>query len=41
MDKYEEIINEDINKRDLVNGNKQYGNYILNLRKQYRPDLYY
>lgn len=39
MDKYEEIINEDINKRDLVNGNKQYGNYILSLRKQYNEIL--
>ena len=35
MNKYEEIINEDINKVDLINGNKQYGNYILSLRKQY------
>lgn len=39
MDKYEEIINEDISKRDLVNGNKQYGNYILSLRKQYNDIL--
>lgn len=35
FDKYDEIINEDINKVDLINGNKQYGNYILSLRKQY------
>lgn len=39
MDKYEEIINEDINKRDLVNGNEPYAKYILSLRKQYNEIL--
>lgn len=35
FDKYDEVINNDINKVDLIKGNKQYGNYILNLEKQY------
>lgn len=35
FDKYDEVINNDINRLDLINGNKQYGNYILSLEKQY------
>lgn len=35
FDKYDEVINNDISKMDLMNGNKQYGNYIVNLRNQY------
>ena len=39
FDKYDEIINEDISKADLINGNERYGNYILSLRKQYNEIL--
>ena len=39
FDKYDEIINEDINKADLINGNERYGKYILSLRKQYNEIL--
>lgn len=35
FDKYDEVINSDISKMDLVNGNERYAKYILSLEKQY------
>ena len=39
FDKYDEVIKNDISKKDLMNGNSQYGNYILSLEKQYNSIL--